>query len=154
MAITMALKSVKLELDGGLSFDVPRMGGMGTRPAPDASFPPKTFVYTGEQEIECIVGMDQHGAAYAILNGGRSMPCTLWLRPDTGGALCTFTAHSFSVGVDGSTLAGFVYQDAYNGKPVTDAALVAYLIEQHTPKPLTPEEEAQLDADLAWYDGE
>jgi hypothetical protein len=152
MAVTMSLQSAKLELDG-MTFAVPRMGGMGTRPAPDASWPPKSFVYTGEHDIECSLSRDQFTAAYRILKKGR-IPCVLWLKPDVSPMHCTFIASGMSTDIDGGTLSGFVYQDAYNGKPVTDPALVAYLIEQYKLPELTPEEEAQLDADLAFYDGE
>jgi hypothetical protein len=154
MALTMSLQSAKLELGVGLSLKVSRMGGMGTRPAPDTSWPPTTFVYTGEHEVECAVSREQSNEAHGILLNHLGVPCTLWLKPDVSPIPCTFTASGMYMDMDGGTLTGIVYQDSYNGKPVTDPAMVAYLIEQYKPKPLTPEEEAQLDADLAFYDGE
>jgi hypothetical protein len=162
----MAVRSghpIMLEFLDGAAFAVKHIDGMETRPADPLERAPKSFVWTGYRKIELSMPVSDFDKAHAIMVRSGLQPCVMVSPSGDERRAYTFAATSLQTSFYDAIkpqdmirgeLDGVLYEKAADGAPVTDPALVAYLIEQHKPKPMTPEEEAQLDADLAFYDGE
>jgi hypothetical protein len=152
-----------LEFIDGAAFAVTHIDGMETRPVDPLERAPKSFVWTGYRKIELRVPIADFDKAYAVMERSGWQQCVMVSPSGDERRAYTFAATSLSTSVYDAIkpqdairgeLDGLLYEKALDGAPVTDAAYVAYLIEQYKLPELTPQEEAQLDADLAFYDGE
>jgi hypothetical protein len=149
-----------LEFADGTAFAVTHIDGMETRPAAPLEHAPKSFVWTGYRKIELRMPIADFDKAYAVMERSGWQPCVM-VSPSGGERRAyTFAATSLSTSVYDAIkpqdairgeLDGLLYEKAQDGAPVTDPALVAYLIEQHKPREYTAEELAEIDrTDWDW----